>query len=243
LEDYRLAIDAGVDGIMHSCVDALDDDMVKRIADTGISLCPTLFLVECIMRGGEERFDQNLGYTRFVSKSHQKDWHKYGEAYAVSDERVPPISCGGMLKTKSAKEVQNTVRNLIKLRDAGVKIAFGSDAPYGCDQFGRPDDELKAMQRAGLSVLECLRAATTGSASILGCTDRGEIVKGKRADIIVVHSDMKENAGDIEQIRDVIIAGRLLEDDPARRSLLALKTASALAWGYIQAGLWFVARR
>jgi imidazolonepropionase-like amidohydrolase len=67
---------------------------------------------------------------------------------------------------------------------AGVPIAMGSDNPV------RPHSEVLReighLSDAGLGPAGALRAATLTAAQLLGLDDRGEIVDGKRADLVLL---------------------------------------------------------
>jgi imidazolonepropionase-like amidohydrolase len=102
--------------------------------------------------------------------------------------------------------------NLMLLRDAGVPIAFGNDASYGFSLVARPSDELAAMQRAGMDAEACLRAATSESARLLGCTDRGVVRPGARADLLIVDPRVRDDVAAIDPPREVIAAGERLSE-------------------------------
>src|SRR5262249_13813838 len=44
--DYQVALDAGIDALMHSSFEPLSPDLVQAIADRGMPVCPTLWLYE-----------------------------------------------------------------------------------------------------------------------------------------------------------------------------------------------------
>jgi imidazolonepropionase-like amidohydrolase len=65
----------------------------------------------------------------------------------------------------------------------GVKIAFGTDA--GVFPHGENAREFQYMVEAGMTPMDALRAATVGSATLLGIdADAGTLEVGKRADLI-----------------------------------------------------------
>ena len=115
-----------------------------------------------------------------------------------------------MTKARAKEGVRVASANLTLLRDAGVPIAFGNDASYGFSLVARPVDELAAMQRAGMDAGACLRAATTGAARLLGCDDRGALVEGKRADLLVVDRRAREDVAALEAPVEVVVAGERL---------------------------------
>lgn len=89
-----------------------------------------------------------------------------------------------------------------RARDAGVRIAMGSDS--GLMPHGENLAELEAMAGAGMPPDECLRSATSHAAELLGLDDRlGSLEPGKVADFVVVEGDPLDFARLRERIRDV----------------------------------------
>jgi imidazolonepropionase-like amidohydrolase len=63
--------------------------------------------------------------------------------------------------------------------------------------------ELQLLVRAGLTPLEALRAATSIPARRFGLLDRGKIVSGARADLLLVEGNPVENISDTLNIVSV----------------------------------------
>ena len=71
-----------------------------------------------------------------------------------------------------------------RARDAGVKIALGSDVALGTGL------EIQRMIRHGLSPREALTAATRTAAEALGLAEHiGTVEDGKLADLLIVDGD------------------------------------------------------
>ncbi|HEY8041838.1 MAG TPA: amidohydrolase family protein [Polyangiaceae bacterium] len=225
--DYRVALAAGVDALMHSSFEPLDPETVARVRDAGIPVCPTLWVFDSVCLGAETRLDRDDRYTRHVAPYIRRSWRRFAEAYAASGDVVPPGIAGGVAKARAREAVRNAAANLRLLREAGVPIAFGNDASYGFSLVARPVDELTAMQRAGMDAEACLRAATSESARLLGCSDRGVIRPGARADLLVVDRAVRKDVAAMDAPREVIAAGTRLGRRPSRR----LGTAWAFARG------------
>ena len=73
--------------------------------------------------------------------------------------------------------------------DAGGRIALGTDAGTPFNLHGRNAQELRLMVEVGLTNLEALRAGTSNAADLMGLDDRGRIVEGAAADLLVVDGD------------------------------------------------------
>jgi imidazolonepropionase-like amidohydrolase len=63
--------------------------------------------------------------------------------------------------------------------------------------------ELQLLVSAGLRPVEALRAATSTSARRFGLTDRGRIVPGARADLLMVDGDPTKTISDTLSVRTV----------------------------------------
>ena len=96
-----------------------------------------------------------------------------------------------------------------RLREAGVPFVLGTDA--GVLPHGKNATELVALTEAGLTPLEAIRAATLDAAELLGLSDAGEIVRGSRADLVIVEGDPTQGVQTIGRPVMVIAAGRVVE--------------------------------
>lgn len=111
---------------------------------------------------------------------------------------------------ESQAAVAMNLSNLAALREAGVRIGFGTDSgalPQRVIGFAE-HRELELMGRAGFAPAEALAAATHGSAELLGLDDRGLLAPGRRADFIVLEADPLADIRNTRSILSVWQAGR-----------------------------------
>src|SRR6185312_12273294 len=106
------------------------------------------------------------------------------------------------------------LENLMKVRDAGIPIAMGTDAGnigtlHGPSVFR----EMKLMQDAGLTPLQVLRSATTNGATAMGRSDLGSIAPGKLADLVLLDADPLADVANLSHAQRVIKGG--VSFDPA----------------------------
>ncbi|MBI2892576.1 MAG: amidohydrolase family protein [Deltaproteobacteria bacterium] len=231
VQDYGVALAAGVDALMHSSFEPLDAELVDRVRDSGVTVCPTLWVFDSVCLGAEAAWDRDSRRTGGVTRAVVRSWRRFREAYETSGDVLPAGIAGGLPKARAREGVRFAAANLVLLRDAGVPIAYGDDAAYGFCVHGRPFEELDAMRRTGMSVEACLRAATSGSAALLGLGDRGRIAAGHGADILVVDGDLERDLGALERVRHVLVRGRRLDGGLFERSARAARAGVAVARG------------
>jgi len=95
-----------------------------------------------------------------------------------------------------------------KSHDAGVKIAFGTDA--GVFPHGLNAQEFTLMVDAGMTPKETLIAATINAADLLGLSSEiGTLEPGKAADLIAVDADPMKDVKTLESVRVVVKGGEV----------------------------------
>ncbi len=94
-------------------------------------------------------------------------------------------------------------RNLDRLNDAGVKIAFGTDGsvPWAVHL------EMEDMVRSGMTPAEVIAAATGNSADLMQMTDVGTLAAGKSADFIVLDANPLDDITNTRRIDTVYLRG------------------------------------
>jgi imidazolonepropionase-like amidohydrolase len=118
---------------------------------------------------------------------------------------------GGPLQKARAQEIVGSHADSVRrARDAGVRIACGSDGGvYGHDFTF----ELELLASAGLSPAETIVATTSGAAECLGWQDEIGVVKpGLKADLLVVSGNPLEDIGVLRDRRNITVikAGNFL---------------------------------
>lgn len=95
--------------------------------------------------------------------------------------------------------------------EAGVKIAFGTDA--GVSLHGRNADEFELMVKHGMTEAEAIAAATVAAADLLGLADEiGTLAPGKRADLIAVKGDPLQDVTALKEVAFVMKDGQVAKD-------------------------------
>ena len=100
-------------------------------------------------------------------------------------------------------------RNLARLNQAGVTIAFGTDGstPWAVHL------EMEDMVRSGMTPAEVIVAATRNSAELMQMTDIGTVAAGKSADFIVLDANPLDEITNTRRIASVYLRGMAVDRD------------------------------
>jgi imidazolonepropionase-like amidohydrolase len=191
LEAARMALDAGIDGLVHIFMDRPHTtEIVAMLKDSDTFVVPCVVLNASMMGiTGDELADDPR-----VSSRLDEAW--------MSTLRA---SFGHYPQGRLA-DVLGTVR---ALHEAGVDVLAGTDVSHplpflgGLAHGASLHHELRYLVRAGLSPVQALRAATSTAARRFGLDDRGRIAEGLRADLLLVDGDPTTTISDSLNTRGV----------------------------------------
>jgi imidazolonepropionase-like amidohydrolase len=218
------AIRGGVDGIEHlvNVPHELPDDMVQAIVSQGIWVTPTLagsaYSVMTLLRDPDLLHRDN-GIIRHVDPSARRRLY-----WVLRLLRLPGVARVLLRQPQAMSKLEtwydHSLANTMKLHAAGVKLAFGTDAPFTFGNFHHSVmNEARALQAAGLSNDAILRMATVGSAAALGIIDRvGTLEPGMRADCILIDGDPLADLEALDRVTLVIKDGRISFAAPTTNS-------------------------
>jgi imidazolonepropionase-like amidohydrolase len=180
IEGIRNAIQAGATSIEHGT--QLDEAAANEMAERGIYFCPTLlgaYYTERLLEEG--RLPEN-------SLARRRELEERGY-------RIPNLESG--------------LKRVALARRAGVKIVAGSDCGGNAVAlFGTSGTELLMLQRAGLSPMEAIAAATSQAAELLALSaETGSLRPGLAADLVVVDGNPLQDIGLLAPIGGDHIAG------------------------------------
>jgi imidazolonepropionase-like amidohydrolase len=131
-------------------------------------------------------------------------------------ENAARIGLPEMYAAKMRAVIAVARTNLKRAFDAGVKVAFGTDAavyPHGLNAH-----EFAVYVKLGMSPLAAIQTATINAADLLGRSDSiGMIEPGKYADLIAVYGDPLQDVTVLENVRWVMKGGVVYKDNSAAK--------------------------
>jgi imidazolonepropionase-like amidohydrolase len=114
-----------------------------------------------------------------------------------------------LVKERIVGQIQRD--NFRKAHEAGVRMAFGSDA--GVYPHGMNGKQFAYMVQYGMSPMVAVQAATIHAAELLGWPgDVGVIEPGMYADIIAVTGNPLDDIRVLEDVRFVMKGGEIYRD-------------------------------
>lgn len=207
LETARLAVKAGADILVHSVEDkSIDDEFIQALKENNVTYIPTLIVGKNYGRAFISDPDKHPQDVRWANP------FAFGTLFdlsAMSEEELP----GRVKRMKSnvaswregiAQEDAVMADNLLRLTKAGVNVVTGTDAGnIGTMHASSYIQELEAMQKAGLSTAEILRASTVNAARGFGKEAVfGTVEEGKLADLVLLN---KNPLDDLKHLNDIVV--------------------------------------
>ena len=191
LEDAKGLLRAGIDVFAHGIRDLdVDDELVQLVQER-----PNVVLIPNMpYRGMPTDLDWLEGYLSAA---------ELAEAKESMTERPDAAERWGI-----------QARNLKRLSEAGMTIAFGTDGntPWA------PHVEMEDMVAAGMSPGEVIVAATGNAADVGGFPDLGRIEPGKSADFVVLGANPLEDITNTRRIERVFLRGDEIDREALRAS-------------------------
>jgi imidazolonepropionase-like amidohydrolase len=206
LADAKSLVASGLDVLAHSVRDQkVDADLINAMKARGVYYIPTLTVDESFYIFAEQpELMANPFFTQAVSPELLKMFQS--PEYRAKAEGDPNLA-----KNKAAHAM--AMQNLKLLKDAGVRVAFGTDSGAFTTRIPgwAEHRELELMVESGLTPMEAITAATRVSAGLLQAKDRGTLEPGKRADLIVLAANPLDDIRNTRQMVAIWHAGREIQ--------------------------------
>ena len=186
LEDAKGLLRAGIDAFAHGVRDQdVDDELVALWRER-----PNVVLVPNLPNPGVA---VDLGWL----------------SGTVPADRLQEMQEASRDRPAAQESFGIQARNLARLNQAGVTIAFGTDGstPWAVHQ------ELEDMVRSGMTPAQVIVAATRNSAELMQITDIGTVAVGKSADFIVLDANPLDEITNTRRIATVYLRGMEVDRD------------------------------
>ncbi|HET7609513.1 MAG TPA: amidohydrolase family protein, partial [Gammaproteobacteria bacterium] len=213
--DAEALVAAGIDGLVHLVRDAeMSDELIGAIVARNVYV------------------NANMSNPRRSTQAGLPQWLTPADPlFALLNESVAPELLAKIQAAFAQRDPRAAAdareryaileRSLRKLDAAGAKVVLGADTGVEDHPFGVAEHlELEAMVDAGLSPAHALAAATSRAAEYLHLADRGSLVPGKRADLLVLDASPLDDIVNTRRISQVFIDGTEI-DRAALRSQLS----------------------
>lgn len=214
LRDAKAALRAGASVLAHSVTDEfVDDEFLDLLDKADATYVPTLLIIE--------NWRKAIASAKFAAPLEVEDPNHCVDEEILARIAKPELLTGATARRSPERVLDRLVaegriqavmmRNLISIRDAGGRIAVGTDAGNPLTMHGPAIlRELEMMQAAGMTPREIIAAATTAGAQAMGMQSSfGSIEAGKTADLIVLTDDPRQNVRNFRNLAFVMRNGVL----------------------------------
>jgi imidazolonepropionase-like amidohydrolase len=207
LEQAKVVLRAGADGLMHGIIDKpVDDEFISLMKKNRACYVSTLAMFEAVSdianwASREAAYDSRKTYPRAIIEAYTSD--------ATREQMESFLTNSAFTKTNLP-----TLRaNLKKINDAGILIVTGTDTGFYGVFIGLASHlELILHAEAGLKSADILKAATINAARMIGREkDTGTIEEGKVANLLILDANPLDDIRNIKQIHRVIKSGTVFD--------------------------------
>jgi len=185
--DAHIAIDCGANGLAHMFEDSVASESFVRLAEARRTFVVTTLSVVAAASGAPTAGEvlKRPDVASLLSAGQERSLR------ATFDKPHPT-------------HINYALDSVRRLHVGGVVLLAGTDAPAPGTAHGvSMHQELALLVRAGLKPADALAAATASPATIFHLDDRGRILPGHRADLILVDGDPTKSISDTLRIERI----------------------------------------
>lgn len=187
-------------------------EAVQMTIDAGAWVVPTMVLWEVLYGTAELTWVSNLPELKYMPRDMVDSWIRTHESRLAN----PQLDMDA-----SEVRIENRMRLLAAMNEAGARILMGTDAPQ---QFSVPGfsihEELKRMTEADMTPYEVYRTGTVAVGEYFADQDNfGTIATGQRADLMLLNDNPLEDVANIKQRAGVMVRGQWLSENDIQARL------------------------
>ncbi len=201
----KQAVAVGAQLLVHSVSDReVDDEFLAAAEATGTIYTPTLIVTD--------------GYRQLRARAFESSGYDLAcvdpttRAKAFLTDSLPDrpeAATVAQARERATRQLELTSANLMRVHQAGIPVVVGTDAGNPLTLHGPAIFlEMEAMQRAGMTPMEVLVAATRNGAVAMGRgADFGTLQAGRVADLVVLGADPTNDIANTRRIELIVRAG------------------------------------
>jgi imidazolonepropionase-like amidohydrolase len=131
---------------------------------------------------------------------------------------LPSAPCSAPATNQAVQREENLIYNFPKYLAAGARIVLGTDAGVSAKySYGFAEHhEIGMYVRLGMAPADAIVAATSRPTEVLRIKDTGMLLKGKRADFIVLNANPLTDIRNTREIDAVYLYGAKLDRESLR---------------------------
>ncbi len=196
-------------------------DIAEKTVKAGTWVVPTLYVWETLRGPVTLESRTSLPELKYLPAQQIAQWTK---------QLSSRLSNPNFNAEAAGHYIDNRMKLMKALSDAGARILLGSDAPQ---QFNVPGfsihHEMQRMVDAGMSTYDVLRSGTAsvGAHGLVTGDSFGRIAIGQRADFILLGANPLENVANVQQREGVMVRGQWLTEAAIQERLASIAAANA----------------
>jgi len=202
-------------------------ELARLTRQAGVWNVPTMALWEIFHNSDTgETLRQALTEVRYMPRTTVDQWVQRKNSML---QPIGNVFMGFGVGSKIGARVIELRRKMLKaLRDAGAKIALGTDSPQ---VFSVPGfsihREMQVMVATGFKPFEVLQCGTRHVAEYFGTlSETGSVEQGKRADLLLLDANPLTDISNVARRAGVVAAGRWLPESEIQERLAKLAAAA-----------------
>lgn len=206
LDDQKGVVKAGVDVLVHTLAnEKIDDELVAILKEKKPYWAPVMGLGDVSELCGDDNqfIEQALPDSVIADVRAGKTWLKSNP-------------CSAPVSTQRDEILKS---NFSRMTAAGARVVLSTDAGVSAKySFGFAEHhEIGMYVKFGMSPAEAIIVSTSRPTEVLRIQDTGTLVKGKRADFIVLNANPLEDIRNMRKVDNVYLNGARLDREALQR--------------------------